>query len=176
MEIATAIMNKYYGCLALLSLMFTALPSFAAPACELVPPASVETVLGQKIEKKTEFKGALSEACTYTTVAGTHGPSFFVIERYTIDVPKGHEQDLMMRTPANAIVAIPNLGDSATMEKETSELIMRSGSQVYKINARGIACEKAAPGQSVDEEKARCLAKHTGVLIQTAGLLLKPLK
>ena len=63
-------MKKFYVSLVMLPLAFGASSAFAAPACELVAPAIVEAVIGQKIAKKTESKGALSEACSYLTTPG----------------------------------------------------------------------------------------------------------
>jgi hypothetical protein len=161
---------------ALMSCVFSASAAVASPACTIIAPAKVESLLGMKIASMTPTKGVLSEACSYLTAPGPRGPIFFVVERYTIAIPPGKEVDLMMKTSDSVIVPIAGLGDSAAMDTATYELVMRKGADVYKVNSRGMVCEKAQPGEMVEEAKAKCLAKHSAVLKQAAGFILSPAK
>lgn len=161
---------------ALASCAYSASAAAASPACAIISPARVEALMGMKIASMTPTKGALSEACSYLTAPGKYGPNFFVVERYTIPIPAGREVSLMMKTSDSTIVPLAGLGDSASMDTATHELVMRTGPDVYKVNSRGMVCEKAQPGEMVEEAKAKCLAKHSAVLKQAAGFILSPAK
>jgi len=141
--------------------------------CALVKPADIEAVLGAQLASKEEWKGVLSVACNYTTVAGRFpGPSSMSLERYTIDVPRGSERDVLMLMVSgdDKYIVVPGLGDLATINESVLDMVLRKDNTVYTYNMRGMQCETNA--QRSAEEDEQCHQKRMNALIQIARLIL----
>jgi hypothetical protein len=139
--------------------------------CALVKPADIEAVLGAQLASKEEWKGVASVACNYGTVAGRFpGPGSLSLERYTIDIPRGSERDLLMYSVDDKYTVVPGLGDLAIINEAFLDMVLRKGNTVYHHNTRGMPCETNA--RRSHEEDEQCQQKRMNALVQISRLIL----
>ena len=154
-----------------LTFLLLAAQAGASDMCSLIQPGQLEAVLGAKITGKSEYKGALSVACNYKLAAGpVGGPGLFFLERFTIPVPPGNEQDLTMRTPKSKFIDVPGVGDKAFIVDDSFEMIVRKGPNVYHFATRAVPCEKTAPASQ--DEKLHCNTERNDMLKAVAKLVV----
>lgn len=152
-----------------LSLLLLSTHAGAANMCSMLVPGQLEAALGTTITGKEEFTGPSSVACNYDLAEGIYGPGLFFLQRFTIDLPAGHEHEMMMHTPNSNFVKVPGVGDKAIIVDDTWEMMIQKGPTFYHFATRAVPCEKTDGNRQ--DESARCHKARTAMLHAVAKLV-----